>query len=102
SSAKTAVTECIQNANATAGCASTAAVGVAPATDITSNYVESLTIGADGLVTVAIRGSNDAALESASNVLTPTLSATGGGVNWSCRPSLTTINKYLPASCRST
>jgi len=100
-SAKTAVTECIQNNNATANCNTNAVVGLAPAADITSTYVESVTVGANGLVTVAIRGTNDSTLDAASIRLTPALSATGGGVSWACSPSSNAINKFLPASCRS-
>lgn len=101
SSAKTAVTECIQNDNAVAGCNSNEIVGLAAATSITSTYVESVTVGSNGLITVAIQGTNDSTLDAASITLTPSLSATGGGVSWSCAPSSSSINKFLPASCRS-
>ncbi|MGK0392423.1 MAG: type IV pilus assembly protein PilA [Alcanivorax borkumensis] len=99
-SAKTAVTECIQNDNSTAGCNSNSAVGMDAAANITSTYVESVTVGANGQVVVAIQGTNDATLDAASISLTPSLSS-GGGVSWSCAPSATSINKFLPASCRS-
>ena len=57
-SAKTAVTECIQNDNSTAGCNSNSAVGMDAAANITSTYVESVTVGANGQVVVAIQGTN--------------------------------------------
>lgn len=101
SSAKTAVTECIQNNNDAANCNTNSLVGMAPAANITSTYVESVTVGANGQVTVAIQGTNDTTLDGASVVLTPALSTTGGGVNWGCSPSDPAINKFLPASCRS-
>ena len=101
SSAKTAVTECIQNNNDATNCNSNSLVGLATATDITSTYVKSVTVGNNGQITVAVQGTNDSTLDSASVVLTPTLSTTGGGVNWSCSPSTPDINKFLPASCRS-
>ncbi len=98
-SAKTAVTECIQNNNAVANCNSNSVVGVADS--ISSTYVESVTVGQNGVITVAIKGTGDNALDAGSVVLTPVLSTTGGGVNWSCGPSSSAINKFLPASCRS-
>lgn len=100
-SAKTAVTECIQNNNATTNCGSNSLVGIAASTDITSTYVESVSVGSGGVITVAIRGTNDTTLDAASISLRPTLSTTGGGVSWVCAPSGNTINKFLPASCRS-
>ncbi|MEW6176318.1 MAG: pilin [Pseudomonadota bacterium] len=101
SSAKTAVTECIQNNNDATNCNTNSLVGMEAAANITSTYVESVTVGTGGQVTVAIRGTNDTTLDAASIVLTPTLSTSGGGVNWSCAPSNNAINKFLPASCRS-
>ncbi len=98
-SAKTAVTECIQNNNAATNCNSNSKVGLAASTDITSTYVRSVSVGNNGVVTVAIKGTNDSTLDAASISLTPSLS--GGGVSWSCSPSSNSINKFLPASCRS-
>jgi type IV pilus assembly protein PilA len=89
--AKTAVSEvristnAFPSTNASAGIAGT----------IVSGYVNSVTVGAAGVVTVAM----DATASGASGnvVFTPTFS--NGTVTWSCSAS-TVADKYLPANCR--
>jgi len=98
--AKTAVGECVQAGGGVSACETNAAVGLsAVAANINSTYVESVQIGSNSVITVAIRGTNIAALDAANLTITPTLSATGS-IAWSCQISLANLNKYVPKECR--
>ncbi|PCO06223.1 major pilin PilA [Microbulbifer flavimaris] len=106
--AKAAVAESIQ-ASGTVPANNTAAGLDATPANITSTYVESVTVN-NGVITVAIQGTNDNALDNGSIVLTPTQDdgttavAAGydGSVIWTCTVSSDAIAKYFPSSCRST
>jgi type IV pilus assembly protein PilA len=77
--------------NATAGCV--------PTTQ-TTKYINSLTVGALGVIDVAVRTdatSGIPAVAAGVYKLRPTPS--GGTIDWSCTGS-TINNKYLPANCR--
>lgn len=70
--------------------------------DQNTKYVDSLVVGAGGLITAAGKvGSSALPSDAAGNVqLEPTVTATGH-VTWACNGSGTTIKKkYLPPSCR--
>ncbi|MBB1369963.1 pilin [Pseudoalteromonas sp. SR45-4] len=97
SSAKTAVSECAISNGALTNCASNSNVGLAAAGDIESTYVESVTVGAAGAITVAIQGTNTD-LDDGSLSFTP--SYTDNAVLWTCEVSATTLNKFVPQNCR--
>ena len=92
SAAKSAVSETAQSSGTLP--ADNAAAGLAPAISLTSKYVSSVTVGANGIITVAMKSST---LGAAGNlVLTPSISA--AGVSWTCTSSLPA--KYVPQTCR--
>ncbi|WP_277422519.1 pilin [Melaminivora alkalimesophila] len=95
SGAKTAVTEYYSSQGAWP--TDNATAGLAAANTIKGDSVDSVTVGANGVITVAM---NSTKVASGSIVLTPTASASGGSVEWKCT---TTLNaKYVPATCRGT
>ena len=108
SAAKTSISECLIAKGLASGCDSNTKVGLdATATNITSRYVESVTVadgggsGEDVKVTVAVQGTGNTALDGGSVIMTGTLNA-NSGVNWTCvSSSPSTLNKYMPANCRS-
>ena len=74
--------------------ATNAAAGIAAAATITGKYVSSVTIGADGVITILFGAS---AVETGNSVLlTPT--ANGGSTGWACT-STTIVAEHLPSSC---
>ncbi len=84
--------------------------GMAAADEITSKFVESVTV-ADGVITVAFADAIGVSeLEGASFALTPMQSDNTtevddgytGPILWKCAPSDASINKYFPSSCRTT
>ncbi len=105
SAAKTSVSECLISASDETDCNTNSKVGLDTNTNITSTYVEKVTVGGGAsagnpvTVTVDIQGTGNITLDGASIVLTGTKS--NAGVDWACTPSTTSINKYLPQSCRS-
>lgn len=99
--AKTAVSECILSEGGTADCITNEDVGLAEAANITSTYVESVTVGADAMITVAIQGTNVGDLDAGSLTMTPTYNEQAG-INWVCANSANaTIGKYMPKECRN-
>jgi type IV pilus assembly protein PilA len=98
--AKTAVSECAITTGKITECESNKAVGLdATPTNITSTYVESVTVGEKGVITTAIQGTEVSDLDSGSISFTPT--ATTAGVSWKCEVSSNTLNKYVPQNCRA-
>lgn len=74
---------------------SNSAAGIGEPESFRGRFVESLTVGADGVTTVTF---DDSALSDGSIVFTPTLEASGS-VSWEC--STTTIPFHLvPRECR--
>lgn len=102
SSAKTTVSECLAvNGGTTADCDTNTEAGLdATATNIDSEYVESVTVGTGAAITIAIQNTGITALDSGSVTLTPTWDA-NAGTEWACQVSTASIAKYMPASCRS-
>lgn len=105
--AKSAVSECLLSAADETSCNTNTEVGLdATATNISSTYVESVTVGGGGAagspvtITLEIQASGNTTLDSRNIVLTGT--KTANGVNWACRPSNADVNKFFPTSCRST
>jgi len=104
--AKTGVSECLTSQSDETDCNTNAEAGLdsTPA-NISSTFVESVEVGGGAAagspvtITVALRGTGNNTLDNASMVWTGTKSA--NGVSWSCSPSVNTINKWMPANCRS-
>ncbi len=105
-SAKTAVTECLISAGAVTDCDTNAEVGLGVAATLASQFVESVTVGGDAKIQVAIRGTGDTVLDGATVIFTPTDSAGGADIinspviNWGCGTDTAGIYKYLPQNCR--
>ncbi|MDM1707590.1 pilin [Thiopseudomonas alkaliphila] len=110
SSGKTAVAEYYQSEGKLP--ADNEAAGMAPASEITSNYVESVTI-ANGVITTKIQKTNVKGAAAAGGLdgntvtLTPKTSSNAditdgysGPLRWTCEPEDAKMNKYFPASCR--
>ena len=91
SNAKTSVSEyriskaAMPTSNATAG-----------VTSIVTNYVSSLAVGANGVITIVGNQTNLGTGAAISIVLTPTFS--NGAVRWTC--TATGATQFAPASCR--
>ena len=105
--AKTAVAEAYQ-ATGTLPANNTAAGLDSTSTNIKSTYVESVSVGNGGVITVEIQGTGDAGLDAASITLTPLqgdgsaiASSYTGALTWKCLVSTTAVAKYFPASCRA-
>ena len=71
--------------------------GVSAAADIEGKYVESVTVGASGLVTVLFGNEAHALIDADTLLMTPTNNT--GSISWACT-STTIDNKHLPAACR--
>lgn len=87
---------------------SNSTAGIAPASKITGKYVNTVTVGKNGVITATMKGSNVAAgVSGASIVLTPT--ANDGAVTWVCTATKKAgtggtggklEDKFIPAACR--
>ncbi|MEM8499549.1 MAG: pilin [Pseudomonadota bacterium] len=97
--AKGAVSECVLAEGGTANCADNGDVGLGTASTITSDYVESVTVGAAGVITIAIQGTAQANLDAGNLTMTPTYDQ-NAGVDWVCAISAAALNKYVPRECR--
>ena len=98
SSAKTAVSEAYISSGTLP--ASNSEAGLDDASNITSTYVESVTVGSNGVVTVAIQNTGNTTLDGASVVFTPNTS-NSNRVTWACGTATAAIYKWLPANCRN-
>ncbi len=104
SSAKTAVSEAFISGGSLPTTNSDA--GLDDKTNITSTYVEYVSVGSDndgansgaGVVEIGIKGTGNTTLDGAYLVLIPTTSASG--VTWACGASTSNVYKWLPANCR--
>ena len=104
--AKTSVSECLLSATDETDCNSNTEVGLdATAANINSTYVESVTVGGGSAagspvtITLEVRGTGNTTLDAGNIVMSGTKGS--NGVTWSCYPSSSTLNKYMPANCRS-
>ncbi|MBK1672719.1 prepilin-type cleavage/methylation domain-containing protein [Ectothiorhodospira shaposhnikovii] len=79
--------------------ATNAAAGLSDAGDINGTYVESVTIGANGVITALMRNAApvNAGIRGGTLRFTPTDET--GSVSWACS-STTLADKFLPAACR--
>lgn len=99
--AKSAVSECAISEGGLANCNTNAKVGLGTNTSLTSEYVESVTVGNNGEITVAVKGTGISNLDAGSIKFTPSFS-TDAGVGWNCAVSAAGLNKYVPTNCRTT
>ena len=95
--AKTAVAETWQSTGTWP--ATNAAAGLAAATDIEGTYVLSVTVGANGVISAALRNVAPVVAGIRADILLFTPTDNTGSVSWVCS-STTLADKYLPASCR--
>ncbi len=100
-SAKIAVTEHFQDRGTLPS--TNAMAGLADAGDIEGNYVSSVTVAANGVITVAYSNVAPQAANQAINglnlVLTPN-TANPGSITWDCATGGTVLAKHRPAACR--
>ncbi|MEZ0271832.1 MAG: pilin [Methylophilaceae bacterium] len=73
-----------------------ASYGLAQPTSITGNAVRTVSVGADGVVTIAYNTRVQAGL---TVILTPTQPAGGGSTQWTCTTG-TVPDKWRPSNCR--
>ncbi len=84
--------------------------GLGAENTLVSQYVEKVAVGANGVITVSVQGTNDTNLDAAAVVFTPVDNATGvtpaatftGALSWKCTVTGTDVEKFFPANCRST
>ena len=104
-SAKGAVSECLIGTSGNKdACDSNAEVGMNAAASITSDYVESVTVGAGDAdssvtITVAVKGTG-ASIDDESLVLLGTYTE-AAGVTFDCGIADADMYKYLPQNCRN-
>jgi type IV pilus assembly protein PilA len=106
--AKTAVAEYYTNRGTMpSGADNNTSVGLASAVSIGGSYAQSVTVGADGIITVKYGpGAGDFGKKANKNLndkelaLSPITGA--GSISWSCKAAATggVDAKYLPSSCR--
>ena len=90
--AKTSVSEFRLSSNAMPTGNSSAGIS----TNITSQYVTGVQVGANGVITV---GLNQASVGTGGSIVfTPTFN--NSTVDWGCTAGSTVLDKYLPANCR--
>jgi len=92
--AKASVTETILSTGSAPG--SNPDAGLVSATSITGNNVASVTVGNNGIITIAY--SNDSNIAGSDIIMTPNTSS-GGSVQWDCTGG-SVDNRYRPANCR--
>ena len=96
SGGKTAIAEYFATNGSLPG--SNVSAGLASNTSISGNNVASVTVGNNGILTIAYSGRGP--LETGTLILTP--NTTGGRVAWSCTSTggTTLDGRYRPSSCR--
>jgi type IV pilus assembly protein PilA len=77
--------------------ADNATAGLALPAEIKGKYVTSVTVAA-GVITIVFQNTN-AAMNAGTIALTPTDNT--GSISWTCKVSAATLNKYVPAECRT-
>ena len=95
--AKAAVTEYYQDRGVMPG--NNTVAGLAAANQIQGKYVDLVTVGVNGVITIGYGNSAHAILAPGDLLMTPS-TATIGSVQWLCTGS-GIANKHLPAACRS-
>ena len=95
--AKAAVTEYFQDRGNMPSTNSTA--GLADSNQIQGKYVDDVSVGAGGIITVKYGNSAHATIDQQAITMTPDTTLSGS-VQWNCAGS-GIVNKHLPAACRS-
>ncbi len=97
-SAKVAVTE----TNAATGTMPTtnAEAGLPAATDIKGNAVTSVTVGANGVISILFNNTLGGSPTFNGSTVTLTPTVTNGSITWECKVDAASKNKYVPANCR--
>ena len=105
--AKLAVSECLSSTGDATECNTNVEVGLdATATNISSTYVESVTVGGGAAagdpvtITLAVQGTGNTDLDAGSIVMTGALG--NSGVDWNCEVSSNALNRFMPQECRAT
>jgi len=96
--ARTAVAEFWTDRGAFPG--SNASAGLSAPASITGEYVKTVTVGANGVITAEFGNNSNAAINGKTLVLTPAAAAGAGSVAWDCQATTTVDPRYLPARCR--
>lgn len=96
SGAKTSVTETVLSAGAWP--TGNTSAGLSLPASISGNNVTSVTVAANGVITILY--ANDAAIAGQTMILTPTTNA--GSVIWTCSAAAATVlPRYRPGNCRA-
>lgn len=74
--------------------------GLGVAASYATNVVQSLTVGADGVVTVAFAAIGGSVTAGQTLIFTPTAATLGAPITWVCNTG-SLENKYRPANCRT-
>ena len=74
--------------------------GLSAPASITGEYVDTVTVGANGVITAKFGGVANAEIQGKSLVLTPTAAAGAGSIEWGCQNTTSVPPRYLPARCR--
>lgn len=78
-----------------------AQAGAGAATDYATTYIQSITIGASGIIDVAFAASLGGTVAAGEFIrFTPTAPVAGGAIVWVCNTGSTLESKYRPAVCR--
>ncbi len=103
-SVKSAVSETRLNSSAGTWPATNAAAGVSAT--IASQEVQNIQVGANGVITIRYNAIGGRVASGQTIILTPTVVAAGGSVQWSCNQNKgfgstgTVPQQFVPASCR--
>ncbi len=99
--AKTAVAE---TAQALGGLATVTATNTGFQDPGPTDYCQSISVGANGVITIVAGGSKGTGAAAGAGeptiTLTPALGAGGGAITWTCAVDDAAKNKYVPANCR--
>jgi len=96
SNVKTAMSETYQ----TTGAWPTSLKEAGLSDSISSQYVDSVTVGSDGAFSVKPKAINSD-LNAGTVDFKPDANVSTGSIGWSCVVSSNTLNKYMPANCRA-
>jgi type IV pilus assembly protein PilA len=86
--------------------ATNAAAGLPSPTNIASKYVKSVTVGANGVISILYGNTGtlggNPVMDGQTVTLTPDVTTTSGSITWQCAIAAdTTRYKYMPAECRN-
>ncbi|MCK9367680.1 MAG: pilin [Metallibacterium scheffleri] len=78
---------------------SNVSAGIVSAASISGNYVSSVTVGTNGLITALFSGPKvNTNIAAKTLILSPIANA--GSINWTCSTTSSISPQYLPATCR--